>query len=189
MIPRRRRKSSAARPKTAVPAPLPASQVRLIQCLCGRGIEVLPEHHGWKRTCGTCHRAFEVHMTPDPSTGALVASLTFSSENSSTGTDLTLTSTDGGSSASMTSVPSGEKSQIGLAIEPEQPGEVHFRCGCGTLLAARKEHFDKRVSCPGCGARKLITLIYDHGRKTFTLQSLTLMDKKSGKTRVIPRLA
>ena len=73
-------------------------------------------------------------------------------------------------------------------MEPELPDEAHFRCPCKALLAIPKALYEQRTSCPGCGARMLIFLLWNAQAKSFTLQHFSLIDRTSGATKILSRI-
>lgn len=83
----------------------------------------------------------------------------------------------------------GALTEIGLKPVPELPDEAQFRCGCGALLSITRACFDKRVKCPKCGGRRLVTLGYDEASGGYTLHTFSLVDRASGGTQLAVRLA
>lgn len=175
---RRHRPLTHARP--AAPPSKPAA--RRLQCVCGKGIDVLPEHAGWKGKCPTCFRDFEILFSPDG-----IVSLAYIEARKGV---------DAGDTAAETSTelpPPGRKpgalTEIGLKPVPEPPDEAQFRCGCGALLSITRECFDRRVKCPKCGGRRLVTLGYDEGSGGYTLHTFSVVDRATGATKLAVRLA
>ncbi|HEX7896509.1 MAG TPA: hypothetical protein VF950_02025 [Planctomycetota bacterium] len=170
----------------AAPAKPAPSAARRLQCVCGKGIDVLPEHAGWKGRCPNCLRDFEILFSKD-STGATVVSLAYLEDTKSKSDTAAETSTGLISSGSTKSA--GAITEIGLKAVPEPPDEAQFRCGCGALLSITRERYDKRVKCPSCGKRRLVSLAYDEASQGYTLHTFVLEDKPSGGTKMGLRLA
>jgi hypothetical protein len=180
---RHRPLTSVRRPAPAAPA-VPAS--RRLQCVCGKGIDVLPEHAGWKGRCPNCFRDFEILFSTD-SSGAAIVSLAYVEDKkakSDTAAETSMSLTPGTSKNS-----AGAITEIGLAPVPDPPDEAQFRCGCGALLSITRERYDKRVKCPTCGKRRLVTLAYDEASQGYTLHTFILEDRPSGGTRMGLRLS
>jgi hypothetical protein len=180
---RHRPVTSVRRPTPAATAP-PAS--RRLQCVCGKGIDVLPEHAGWKGRCPSCLREFEILFSTD-STGAVLVSLAYLEDKKAKSDTAAETST--GLLSSGSSKNAGPITEIGLAAVPDPPDEAQFRCGCGALLSITRDRYDKRVKCPSCGKRRLITLAYDEATQGYTLHTFILEDRPSGGTRMGLRLS
>ena len=181
----RRRRRPAASARHAPPsAPAAASVSRRLQCVCGKNIDVLPEHAGWRGRCPNCFRDFEILFSTD-STGAAIVSLAYIED---------LKSVSDTAAETSTSLPSGTKkvgalTEIGFAPVPEPPDEAQFRCGCGALLSITRERYDKRVQCPACGKRRLVNLAYDASSQGYTLHTFILEDPPSGGTEMGLRLS
>ncbi len=155
---------------------------RRLLCVCGRSIEVLPQQHGRQDACPACLRRFEIVYTTDGVCLAYVdpkpaASPADTAAETSTSLDLPMPPEN-----------PGALTEAGLIEEPEPPDEAQFRCGCGALLAIGKDAFDKRVRCPSCGGRRLVTLAYDVDAGSFTLHTFSLDDAKTGSTRTAVRV-
>lgn len=164
------------------PAAAPqASPARRLQCVCRQGIDVLPEHHGWRSKCPGCGRSFEILVSGD------VVSLAYL-ETRANGSSSSDTAAETSTSLSPPKE-EGALTHAGIVAEPEPPDEAQFRCGCGVLLAIRRNLFDKRISCPSCKGRHLVTLAYDAGADTFTLHTFGLQDRRSGSTRLASRVS
>ena len=179
---RRRTVRRLARP--AAPA------TRRLQCVCGRGIDVLPEQHGHRRPCEGCRRTFDILVSKDAATGGEIVSLAYLDKTSRDADPSAETST---SLDLLAPAPPKQKegalTQADLRIqEPEPPDEAHFRCGCGSILAIGKASYDKRVRCPACGGRYLVTLAYEVEAQSFTLHTFSLGDRVSGSTRVAEKI-
>lgn len=183
---RKRLRPSATARRAAPPAALP-SAARRLQCVCGKAIDVLPEHAGWKGRCPNCLRDFEILFSKD-STGATIVSLAYLEDPKSKSDTAAETSTELITSG-WTTKQAGAITEVGLAPVPEPPAEAQFRCGCGALLSITRERYDKRVKCPACGKRRLITLAYDEASQGYTLHTFVLEDPPSGGTRMGLRLA
>ena len=173
------------RPLTSVRRASPAapSPARRLQCVCGKGIDVLPEHAGWKGRCPNCLRDFEILFSRD-TTGSSIVSLAYLEDHKSKSDTAAETSTSLGSSKKP-----GAITEMGLAPVPEPPDEAQFRCDCGALLSITRERYDKRVKCPACGKRRLVSLAYDEASQGYTLHTFVLEDKPSGGTKMGLRLA
>lgn len=178
---RRLRPTQLRRP--AAPA-APAARRGL--CVCGRSFDVLPEHAGWKGRCPTCFRDFEIRIAKDAS-GADVVSLSYSEDKK--GLTPADTAAETSTNLNYTGGKAGAITEAGLKSVPELPDEAQFRCSCGALLSITKECFDKRVKCPKCGGRRLVTLGYDEASGGYTLHTFSLMDRPSGGTKLAVRLA
>jgi len=155
--------------------------------MCGAIMEVSGEDDGHRSACPVCRRRFDVRFTEDLSSGQKGVSLHYLTEDRRSGE----TSAIGGGTTSFLVPgrdPADSTEGLGLATEPELPDEAHFRCPCAALLAIPKALYEKRVSCPGCGARVLIFLLWDARAKSFTLQHFSLIDRQSGKTQVLSRI-
>ncbi len=157
-----------------------------MRCVCGHILEIFPVDNGRRLGCPACRRPFDVGFTKDAHGGRPIVSLRYP-EDSHGKAD-----TDVGASTTSFLVPAGADASPSnphnLAMEPEPPDEVHFRCDCGRLLAVPKSLFEKRVRCPSCKSRRVVFVIFDHGSKAFVFQSFSLIDAKSGKTQVLSAL-
>lgn len=184
---RRSNPPTVAAPKPAIVVPPPSGW--RMRCMCGSILEISSTDDGRRSECSVCRRRFDVRFTEDVGTGQKGVSLHYLTDDRRSGE----TSEIGGGTTSFdlpspVSDPRAASHGVGLLLEPEVPDEAHFRCPCKQLLAIPKALYDKRAKCPGCGARMLIFLLWDAGRKTFTLQHFSLIDKSSGKTQVLERL-
>ena len=153
--------------------------------MCGAILEIPPEADGKHRSCPSCSRRFEIRFTEDLTPGQRGVSLHYLTDNKSSGG----TSTVGGGTTSFElgfSDPSA--ATHGLLLEPEPPEEAHFQCACKAMLAVSRKQYEKRARCPACGARMLIFLLYDDAKKSFTLQTFSLIDKPSGMTQLLTKL-
>jgi hypothetical protein len=177
--------------RPAAPAPPPPVPRRL-QCVCGRGIDVLPEHHGRRSPCAGCQRTFEVLFAKDAATGSEIVSLAYLDEMPMTAPDATSIETSTSLQAQGKTPPThpGALTDAGFSVsEPDPPDEAQFRCTCGTVLAIGKALYDKRVRCPACGGRHLVTLAYEVETGSFTLHTFSLADRSSGSTRTATRVS
>jgi len=155
--------------------------------MCGAILEVSADDDGRRSTCSVCRRRFDVRFTEDVGSGQKGVSLQYLNDNRKSGE----TSQIGGGTTSFelpSSDPSAATHGVGLLTEPELPDEAHFRCPCKALLAIPKSMYEKRAKCPACAARMLIFLLWDAGKKSFTLQHFSLIDKSSGSTQVLSSL-
>ena len=184
---RRFRPPTTVRRVVAPPAAPAPSASRRLQCVCGKGIDVLPEHAGWKGRCPNCLRDFEILFSKD-TTGATVVSLAYL-EDPKAKSDTAAETSTGLLSSGATTKSAGPITEMGLTPVPEPPDEAQFRCGCGALLSITRERYDKRVKCPACGKRRLVSLAYDEASQGYTLHTFVLEDKSSGKTRMGLRLS
>ena len=182
----RKRLRAATDARHAPPAAPAASPSRRLQCVCGKGIDVLPEHAGWKGRCPNCLRDFEILFSKD-STGSSIVSLAYLEAPKSKSDTAAETST--GLISSGSSKSAGAITEIGLTAVPDPPDEAQFRCGCGALLSITRDRYDKRVKCPACGKRRLVTLAYDEASQGYTLHTFVLEDRPSGGTRMGLRLS
>ncbi|HYF01384.1 MAG TPA: hypothetical protein VEJ18_20850, partial [Planctomycetota bacterium] len=148
-------------------------------CVCGQGIDVLPEHAGWKGHCPRCQRFFEIIISQD------VVSLAYIQDRSGAADTAAETSVE------LPEPPKkpGAITEANLKAVPEPPDEAQFRCDCGILLSIPRAHFDKRVKCPHCGARRLITLGFDAESGNYTLHTFSLFDRPSGATKLAVRIS
>jgi len=150
-------------------------------------MEVSAEDGGRRSSCPTCRRRFDVRVTEDLTNGQKGVSLHYLTDNRKSGE----TSAIGGGTTSflLPAAPSPASTHgLGLHREPELPDEAHFRCPCTALLAIPRTLYEKRSSCPSCGARMLVFLLWDERANSFTLQHFSLIDAKSGQTRVLSRI-
>jgi DNA-directed RNA polymerase subunit RPC12/RpoP len=183
----RRRHRPLGQIRHAPPKVPPPSAARRLQCVCGKGIDVLPEHAGWRGRCPTCFRDFEILFSRD-ATGAAIVSLAYLTDGKAKSDTAAETST-GLISSGSTSKNAGAITEIGLKAVPEPPDEAQFRCGCGALLSITRERYDKRVKCPACGKRRLVSLAYDEASQGYTLHTFILEDRPSGGTKMGLRLS
>jgi len=178
-----------ANPPTVVgqkPVVVPPRLWRM-RCMCGSILEIAVEDDGRRSSCAVCRRRFDVRFTEDMGSGQKAVSLHYLSEDRKSGE----TSTIGGGTTSFMMPgpdPAAATHGHGLLSEPELPDEAHFRCPCQALLAIPKALYEKRTSCPSCGARMLIFLLWNGQAKSFTLQHFSLIDQKSGVTRILSRI-
>jgi hypothetical protein len=158
-----------------------------MRCMCGAIMEISGEDDGRRSACPVCRRRFDVRFTEDLTHGQKGVSLHYLTDDRRSGE----TSAIGGGTTSFL-VPGPGLADAspaqGLHPEPEPPDEAHFRCPCTALLAIPKALYEKRVSCPSCGARILIFLLWDARAKSFTLQHFSLIDRKSGVTKILSRI-
>jgi len=161
-----------------------------MRCMCGTILEISESDDGRRQSCGTCNRRFDIRFSEGVSSGQKGVSLQYLTDgNAANGK----TSTVGGGTTSFQLPSSGRDPKamtnaLGLRIEPEPPDEAHFKCACKALLAISKAQYEKRTSCPSCGARMLVFMLYDQTADSFTLQLFSLIDKKSGQTGVLTKL-
>jgi DNA-directed RNA polymerase subunit RPC12/RpoP len=183
MNPRRRNTRRFVKP--AAPAG------RRLQCVCGQGIDVLPDQHGHRQRCPGCRRTFDILVSKDAATGGDILSLAYLDKTSKDADPSAETSTSLDLLAPPQPKPKeGALTQADLMVqEPEPPDEAHFRCACGSILAIGKASYDKRVRCPVCGGRYLVTLAYEVEASSFTLHTFSLGDRASGSTRLAERIS
>lgn len=172
-------RQATSREAPAQPA-VPTARL-LVPCICNHRVDVGPEDDRRRRDCAQCGRHFEVRFTEDLATGHRIPTLLFIDEKIQEGSSTTA------ESVTWIDLTPASSSDPLLRREPELPDEVHFRCPCGTLLAVPKALYDKRVRCPQCGARKILTLVPD-AQGGIALQSFSVTDASSGSTRVLEKL-
>ena len=71
---------------------------------------------------------------------------------------------------------------------PQPPESLNFSCGCGQKLVAKKEMYDKRVRCPRCSNRLILTLVYDSGSDRFEIRHLSAPGPSEGDTHILNRI-
>jgi len=157
--------------------------------MCGAILEIPATDDGRRSACDVCRRRFDVRFSEDMSNGQKGVSLHYLTDDKRSGETSQI---GGGTTSFELPSPGGDPRAashgVGLLLEPELPDEAHFRCPCKLLLAIPKALYEQRSKCPGCGARMLIFLLWDAGKKTFTLQHFSLIDKSLGKTQVLEKL-
>lgn len=177
---RRRHRPLTARFRAPASAATPS---RRLLCVCGQGIDVLPQHAGWKGTCPRCQRFFEIVVSKEEG-GSEIYSLAYAPDRSGAADTAAETSVE---LPDPTRKP-GAITDAKLKAVPEPPDEAQFRCDCKVLLSVTRESFDKRVKCPACGARRLLMLALDAASGNYTLHVFGLYDQPSGKTKLAVRL-
>lgn len=173
--------------------PPAAPAVRRLQCVCGRGIEIRPEQHGHREKCAGCRRTYDILVSRDAATGGDIISLAYLDKTSKEADPSAETSTSLDLLPGMPAAPTQKAGALTHADlvpqEPEPPDEAHFRCACGSVLAIGRASYDKRVRCPACHGRYLVTLAYDIEAGSFTLHTFSLGDQSSGSTRVAEKIS
>lgn len=128
---------------------------------------------------------FEILFAVDAASGSAIVSLAYLEDAAGDTAAETSTSLD----APAPPAKEGALTHAGLVEEPEPPDEAQFRCGCGAVLAIGRESYDKRVSCPACGGRHLVTLAYEVETGNFTIHTFALSDAATGGTRRAARIS
>ena len=80
-----------------------------------------------------------------------------------------------------------EKGELDHAIEPEPPKQMDFECPCGERLVATRKTYDKRAKCSSCGARLLVSLVFNAAENRFEIIPVRVSEPPSGDTGRIPR--
>ena len=173
-------KQATAREAPARPPSVPTARL-LIPCICNHRVDVGPGDERKRRECPHCRRLFEVRFTTDLATGHRIPSLLFVDAKAEEGSSATA------ESVTWIDLAPAPGSDPLLRRDPDLPGEVHFRCPCGTLLAVPKALYEKRVRCPKCGARKIHALVPDAAGHV-VLQTFAVTDPPTGATRVLQKL-
>lgn len=184
-------------PSPGVPAPKshgrevlpPAKDIHEMVCMCGQ-LHRIPYHPDEKRyTCKACKRTFEAGFITDPETGINILNPMYTDVDpdptleSAVGAPVTLQNARAPAASE-----SSSRGVLDDIIEPEPPHAMYFICPCRSKLLARKEMYDKRVRCPDCKTRLLITVVYDPGAKVFDIKPVRLDGTSSGDTQQLPRL-
>jgi hypothetical protein len=166
-----------AEERSRAPAPPPppaAPKLHEMACLCGQLLRIREEDDEKRCTCPACRRKFEISFYDDPATKKKTLQPMYLDDGSVSGDTFTAETPSGG--------PPEKRGALDEAFGPPPPASLPFRCPCGRKLIARKEAYDKRVRCPDCGARMLVTLVYDPQKKAHSIQALRVTDAPTGDT-------
>jgi DNA-directed RNA polymerase subunit RPC12/RpoP len=167
-----RRAAERARAPEAPPPPA----VYEMACICGQLLRVTSSHDERRCACPSCKRKFLVTLAPDKRTGAILLCPVYLDDSVTTGETFTAEPPSPPDSVS------GKKGQLDDTIEPPPPPSISFSCPCGRKLLARASTYDRRVRCPDCGVRMLLSVVYDRASGRHVVQPVRLEDAPSGDT-------
>jgi DNA-directed RNA polymerase subunit RPC12/RpoP len=149
-------------------------------CICGQLLRIRQELDELRCVCPACKRKFEVSFVRDPGSGRTILQPNYLDDGSVTGETFTA------------EMPGGNvKEKRGVlddALGPPPPPQVVFPCPqCGRKILAKQSAYDKRVRCPDCSTRMILTLIYDPASRTHTVLPVRVTDAPSGDTWMLDR--
>jgi len=176
---RRRRKARDLARRAAEhahPRPAPAPTIHEMACICGQLLRLSSVLDEERCACPVCGRKFLVCFVSDPSTGAQVLTPVYVDDWHKSG------DTYVADLVSKSQAPPSAKGALDDALEPQPPPQLSFPCPCGSELVAKRELYDRRVRCPKCGVRMLISVAYDPSAKRFAVHPVRLQDGPSGDT-------
>ena len=145
----------------APPPPKPAIPMffQQVRCACSQILRLSSSHEGKRGSCPTCLRKFVITITGDAAQGTLKIAPVYVSS----------------------SVKTGQTFLAETSQEEDVPEQLPVTCTCGRTIPAKRSMYDKRVRCPSCGARLLLTLKRDTARR-YSIHPLILDDAPSGDT-------
>jgi DNA-directed RNA polymerase subunit RPC12/RpoP len=150
-------------------------------CICGQLLRIRQELDQLRCVCPACRRKFEVRFVRDPQTGRTVLHPNYLNDASVTGETFTAEMPGG------TTLPS-KRGVLDDALGPPPPPQIVFPCPqCGRKILAKRSAYDKRVRCPDCSSRMILTLIYDPATRTHTVLPVRVTDAPSGDTWMLDR--
>jgi hypothetical protein len=157
-------------PKPGTLPSIPAPEIFEIACLCGQLLRLRGGHAGKRCSCPACFRKFTVTFAEDR--GRKVPVPLYLNDSVTTG-DTFLA--DAGSDPHVPALPEVE--------EPPLPDQLPFACpGCRKKMLVRRAVYDKRVRCPDCSARLLLTVVWSPSTRSHVVQPVRLSDPPSGDT-------
>ena len=175
-----------ARPAGPAPAPPPtAEEVYEAQCVCGDLLSVPAAEEGKATACPACGRRFVASVAEDPRSGRRLLCPMYLEDPGQADSTLTVEAID---SVPRKREPKEEtRGALDEQVPPEPPPEIRFHCPCGGPLVARKQNYDRRGRCPGCGSRLILTLVWDAVARAYEITPLRMDEPPDGHTKKIPR--
>lgn len=184
------------------PAPTPPSQPALqrlkFTCMCNQTLRLSTAQTGRRASCPSCGRRFVISFQRNPTTGEQVPAPVYISAPASGQTTIAEAIQPGRTpeTAEIPATPPPDEtreaeptdSSLGEAFRdvmegidvddliPDPPKGLYFICPCGEKLIARKDMYDRRVRCPHCRKRILISLVYDDVAHQYDIQPVRLSD-------------
>jgi DNA-directed RNA polymerase subunit RPC12/RpoP len=192
----------AAKPSDSAPPPSTSDVEIEVACICGQLLKLSTAFAGRRAKCPKCGRRFVVTYDKDPRTGEEVPTPFYlPATGPSTGETQELAPVE----KAPTPPEDTQDSNVVLPPEetrsgkpetpsdsdlevlpdeliPDPPRALFFICPCGKKLLARKKMYDRRVRCPYCQVRLLISLVFDDVERKFDIQPVRLDDERTGKT-------
>ncbi len=164
----------------ASPPPPAAKTLHEMACICGQLLRIKQELDEQRCACPACKRKFEVSFVTDPGTGRTILQPMYLDDTSVTGDTITAEMPPGAAA--------DKRGVLDDALGPPPPPKIVFPCPqCGRKILAKQEAYDKRVRCPDCSTRMILTLIYDPASRTHTVQPVRVTDAPSGDTWMLDR--
>jgi DNA-directed RNA polymerase subunit RPC12/RpoP len=164
----------------AKPAP---SAVHEMACICGQLLRIKQELDEQRCACPGCKRKFEVNFVTDPKTGKAVLQPMYLDEAEPPSGDTQIMELPG--NVPLSAAGGG---LLDAAFGPPPPPQLIFPCPqCKRRMVAKKETYDKRVRCPDCQTRMVLTVIYDPERRAHGVEPVRVTDAPSGDTWLLDR--
>jgi len=168
---------------TAPAAKPAAAAVHEMACICGQLMRISEKHDEQRCACPSCKRKFEVNFYKDPKTGKTILQPMYLDEGTPPTGDTQILELPGESPLS-----AAAGGLLDAAFGPPPPPQMVFPCPqCARKMVAKKDAYDKRVRCPDCGTRMVLTVIYDPDRQVHTVQPVRVTDAPSGDTWLLDR--
>ena len=161
------------------PGPTPAPVQEMV-CVCGEALRIPTLLHQKRCACPSCRRKFVASFSTDRKTGLEILSPVYVDDGMMTGGTHVAEVVVG----ARTRAPARTEALF-EGIPPDPPPSLSFACPCGARLRAGKADYDKRVQCGTCGARLILALVYDSGKKDHRIEVLRLGDSPTGETRFL----
>jgi len=161
----------------AAPKPPAPPKLYELSCMCGQLLRLPEEMDELRCACPSCKRKFILALTEDQ--GRKIACPMYLEDNNTTGETFIAEARGAVSSAR-------KKAKGGMddALGPPPPANLACACpACSSRMKVNQALFDKRAQCPGCGARMLLTLVYDPSAKAHSIEPLRVTDPPTGDTR------
>jgi DNA-directed RNA polymerase subunit RPC12/RpoP len=183
-----RRATERAHGETPPPAPRPAAAPvpkHEMACICGQLMRISESFDEKRCACPSCGRKFEVNFVDDPKSGKRILQPMYLDEGEPPTGDTMIMEVPSSSPPSPKPDPAG---LLDEALGPAPPAQLTFACPqCSRKILARREAYDRRVRCPDCKTRMVLTVLYDPARKAHFVQPVRISDAPSGDTWLLDR--
>jgi len=150
-------------------------------CICGQLLRLTSAHDDKRCACPACGRKFLVTFAPDKETGTSILCPVYLDDSVTTGQTFVAELPAPAPPAA------AAQGRLDDVIDPPPPPSIAFPCPCGRKLLARKEAYDRRVRCPDCGVRMLLSVVFEPAEKRHVVHPVRLDDAPSGETRTTER--
>lgn len=138
---------------------LPEVVFQQVACPCGQKLRLNTALEGKRCTCPSCGRKFLVTLSGERQAGTLRINPVYVDAAVKIGNTFIAERTE------------------------EPPEKLSVLCVCGKRVVATRNMYDRRVRCPQCGVRLLLTLKRDPRSGNYSLHPLEMNDLPSGETR------